>query len=309
MKKVIIFGGSGFLGSHVADILTELDYLVTIYDLKESKYLKNSQRMICGDVLDSTKVEKAVRGNDVVYNFAGVSDIDEANKRPFDTIKYNILGNSIVLEACRKSRVKRFVFASSLYVYSKSGSFYKSTKQACELLIENYYEIFGIPYTILRYGSLYGPRADERNFIFKTIKQAICDGKIIREGDGEEIREYIHVYDAAKGSIDILADDFKNEYVMITGNQQMKVKDLLTMIREVFDNRIDIEYKPCASNYHYEITPYTFSPKLAKKIVSRTYFDLGQGILEAIHEIYRLVKPVHVSARAEMANKKTRGKR
>lgn len=293
MKKVVIFGGSGFLGSHVADILTDLGYAVTIYDLKTSKYLKQSQAMICGDILDTEKVEKAVKGSDIVYNFAGISDIDEANKKPFDSVKYNILGNSIILEACRKSKIKRFVFASSLYVYSKSGSFYKSTKQACELLIENYYEIFGLPYTILRYGSLYGPRSDERNFIFKTIRQAICDGKIIREGDGEEIREYIHVHDAARGSIDILSDDFENEYVMITGNQQMKVKDLLMMIKEVFDNKVTIEYKPSESNYHYEITPYTFSPKLAKRIVSKTYFDLGQGILETIHGIYKSVNPLN----------------
>jgi len=288
--KVIVFGGSGFLGSHVADILAEEKNNVFVYDQRPSYYLKKPQKMIIGDILDQGKVEKAVSGCDVVYNFAGISDIDQACRSPLDSVKINILGNNIILEACRKAKVKRFVFASSIYVYSKTGSFYRSTKQACELLIENYNEVFGLPYTILRYGSLYGPRADERNFIYNIIKQAISGQKIIREGDGEEVREYIHVLDAAKGSVDILSHEFENEYVNITGYQQMKVKDLLLMIKEVMNNSIEIEYKPSKDSYHYEITPYSFSPRLAKRIVSKTYFDLGQGILETICSLHRDLK-------------------
>lgn len=285
-KKVIVFGGSGFIGSHVADVLTESGYEVLIYDLEKSKYLKSSQKMIIGDILDEAKVEKAVKDCDIVYNFAGIADIEEASKNPLDSVRFNILGNSIILEACRKAKIKRFVFASSVYVYSKAGSFYRSTKQACELLIENYNEIFGLSYTILRYGSLYGPRADKNNFIYDIINEALKKGKIIREGDGEEIREYVHVHDAAKGSVEILSEEYSNQYVMITGNQQMKVKDLLFMIKEMLDNKIKIEYIPSKVNYHYEITPYTFAPKLAKKIVSRSYTDLGQGILSSIQDIY-----------------------
>src|SRR3972149_11066432 len=262
--KIIVFGGSGFLGSHVADALTDAGYDVTIYDIRPSPYLRNTQKGIIGDIVDSSKVEEAVKNSDVVYNFAGLADINDASQRPLESVKYNILGNSIILEACCKAQVKRFVFASTLYVYSKAGSFYRSTKQACELLIENYHEIFGLPYTILRYGSPYGPRADDNNFIHRIIKQALTEQKIIRNGDGEEIREYIHAYDAAKGSVEILSDDFINQYVIITGNQQMKVKDLLLMIKEMLDNKIDIEYKSTTAKYHYEITPYTFAPKIAK---------------------------------------------
>ena len=285
--KVIVFGGSGFLGSHVADALTDAGYEVTIYDLKPSPYLRDSQQMVVGDILDQDKVKKAIEGCDVVYNFAGIADIEDASQRPLDSVKFNILGNSIILEESRMAKVKRCVFASSLYVYSKAGSFYRSTKQSCELLVENYQEIFGLSYTILRYGSLYGPRADERNFIYRIIKQALIEEKIVRDGDGEEIREYIHVYDAAKGSVEILSDEFVNQYVIITGNQQMKVKDLLLMIKEMLDNRIKVEYIPATINYHYEITPYTFAPKLARRILSNTYVDLGQGILKSIQTIYK----------------------
>lgn len=290
--KAVVFGGSGFLGSHVADALTNTGYDVIIYDIKPSSYLRDSQEMVIGDILDEIEVENAVINCDIVYNFAGIADIDEASQKPLDAVRYNVVGNSIILEACRKAKVKRFVFASSLYVYSKAGSFYRSTKQACELLIENYSEMFELPYTILRYGSLYGPRADEKNAIYKYIKEALIKGKIIRDGDGEELREYIHVLDAARGSVEILSEEFINQYVIITGNQQMKVKDLLFMIREILDNKVEIEYRAAANNYHYEITPYTFTPKIAKRIVSKTYLDLGQGILNCIQNIYKEINPL-----------------
>ncbi len=286
--KVVVFGGSGFLGSHVADALSEAGHDVTIYDLIPSPYLRESQTMVVGSILDDQKVSEALEGCDAAYNFAGIADLNEAIRRPLDCVKANILGNAIILEASRMAGIKRFVFASSLYVYSKAGSFYRSTKQACELIIENYNEIFNIPYTILRYGSLYGPRADDKNFIYRILRQAFKDGKIIREGDGEEIREYIHVLDAARNSVAVLSEEFKNQYVIITGNQQMKMKDLLIMVNEMLDNKITIEYTPPKEhNLHYEITPYTFAPKLAKRIVSNTYLDLGQGILECIHNTYR----------------------
>ena len=148
--KTIVFGGSGFIGSHVAYALDEAGYEVTIYDIKPSPYVRKSQRMIVADILDQPRVEAEVKKCDIVYNFAGISDIDEASRDPLDSVKHNITGNAIILEACRKAKIKRFVFASSLYVFSKAGSFYRSTKQACELIIENYHEVFGLPYTILR---------------------------------------------------------------------------------------------------------------------------------------------------------------
>lgn len=292
--NIVVFGGSGFLGSYVADALTDSGYDVTIYDLKPSLYLRNTQRVIVGDILDQASVEKAVRGCDIVYNFAGIADIAEASDKPLESVKFNILGNSIILEACRKAGVKRFVFASSLYVYSKAGSFYRSTKQACELLIENYHEVFGLSYTILRYGSLYGPRAFKGNFIHGILTQALTEGKITRKGDGEELRDYIHVKDAARGSMEILSGEFANQHVILVGQQQMRIKDLLFMVKEMFDNKIEIEYLPPTNSYHYEITPYSFAPKIGKRLTSRTYLDLGQGILDCIYDIYKTHNPLPV---------------
>jgi UDP-glucose 4-epimerase len=284
--RIAVFGGAGFLGSHVADALSDVGHEVIIYDLKPSLCLRDSQVMITGDIMDVQTVSQVVAKCDVVFNFAGIADLDEAINRPLECIKTNVLGNSILLEASRQAKIKRYVFASSLYVYSKAGSFYRSTKQASELIIDNYQEEFGLPYTILRYGSLYGPRADKNNFIYKIINQALREKKITREGDGEEIREYIHVYDAAKSSVDILSNDFENQHVIIAGNQQMKVKDFLMMIKEVLNNEISIEFKTPENNLHYEITPYNFVPKLAQRIQRKTYIDLGQGILDCIQRAY-----------------------
>lgn len=285
--KAVVFGGSGFLGSHIADALTNAGYNVIVFDIKKSSYLQKGQKMNVGNILDRAAVEKAVRGCDIVHNFAGVADIEEAEKKPIETVENNILGNTFVLEACRVNNVKRFVFASSVYVYSNAGSFYRSSKQACELIIEDYHKVFGLPYTILRYGSLYGPRANERNYIYKILKQAITEGKITSLGKGEDLREYIHVEDAARCSVEILSKEFENQYVILTGAQPMRRKDLLIMIKEMLGNKIELEFLPTESNLHYVITPYTFNPRIAKKFVTNYYLDLGQGLLQCLKDIYK----------------------
>lgn len=292
--RVAVFGGAGFLGSHVADVLSEAGHTVTVFDVKPSPYLRPDQQGIVGDILDAGQVSGAVKGCDVVYNFAGIAGIEEANARPLETVRANVLGNTILLEAAKQEKIKRFVFASSLYVYSNAGAFYRSTKQACELLIDNYREAYGLTYTILRYGSLYGDRADNQNWIYRVLREAVTEGRIVRYGDGEEIREYIHVRDAAKYSTAILAPEYENQHVIISGHQTIKIKDLLTMIKEIMGGRITVEYRspedtrsPFEAKLHYEVTPYSFNPKIAHKLVGNDYQDLGQGLLTLLDEIYR----------------------
>ena len=287
MKKVIVFGGAGFLGSHTADVLTKEGYDVTIFDIHKSPYLLKNQKMIVGNILDERQANKVIKECDYVYNFAGIADIDEASDKPIETVKNNILGNTIILDSCRKNNVKRFVFASTVYVYSQAGSFYRATKQACETLIEEYNKKYDLPYTILRYGSLYGPRAPETNWIHKIIKEALTTKKITRNGDGEEIREYIHVIDASELSVKILSEEYKNRIVTITGNKSMRIKDLHIMVKEMLNNDIELKFlpSPSVSNTHYEITPYTFNPRVAKKLVSNEYYDIGQGVLECLAEV------------------------
>lgn len=154
--KIVVFGGSGFLGSHVCDKLSDAGHEVTNFDRLESPWLRPDQRMVIGDILNEKQVSEVVEGAQVVFNFAGIADMEGALEKPMDTVRYNVLGNTIILEACRIAQVERYVFASTVYVYSKSGGFYRCSKQACELYIENYNETYDLNYTILRYGSLYG---------------------------------------------------------------------------------------------------------------------------------------------------------
>lgn len=284
--KIVVFGGSGFLGSHVADILSANNHDVVIFDLNPSPYLKANQEMVIGDILDFEAVKQITKGVQVVYNFAGMANIDEAKFQPQKTIQANVMGTLNILEACRHNNVKRFLFASTVYVYSEAGSFYRASKQACELIIECYHKQYNMDFTILRYGSLYGPRADESNWIYRILKQALVEKKIIRKGDGEELREYIHVHDAARLSVKILAEEFKNQYVMIAGQQPIQIKNLMIMIKEILNNEVRLEFLKEDYEEHYEITPYNFRPKLAKKIVDESYVDLGQGILDLIHDMF-----------------------
>lgn len=284
--KATVFGGSGFLGSYVSDILLEKGYEVFIFDVKPSSHLKDGQKMVTGDILDLDAVRDAVQGASIVYNFAGIADIEEASSSPIETIKYNILGNAHVLESIKDIDIQRYIFASTIYVYSNSGSFYKSSKQACELYIEDYAKKYHIPYTILRYGSLYGPRSNDKNAIYRLLKQAILHKKIAYWGNGNEIREYIHVEDAARCSVEILQEDFINQNVILTGNNPIKSQDLLVMIKEIFGNNLEIIYENTNSDLHYEVTPYSFNPKIGKKYISNYYLDMGQGLLQCVEELH-----------------------
>jgi UDP-glucose 4-epimerase len=285
-EKVVVFGGAGFLGSHVADILSEVDYHVIVFDKETSKYLSGDQEMIKGNILNQNLIREVVKGSKYVFHFAAIADIKEAQDNPVDAVEVNILSTTYILDACREYGVERFVYGSTIYVYSEHGSFYRSTKQASELIIENYQKIYNLNYTILRYGSLYGPRANHFNFINKVIIQAVKEKKIVREGNGQELREYIHIKDAARASVEILTRDYINTNIMITGTKSMRIRDLLSMIKEILNEKVEIEYTNNILESHYNITPYSFKPKVAKKYQLHYYHDLGQGILEQIYYNY-----------------------
>ena len=284
-RRVLVTGSSGFIGSHVADALEEKGFSVVLFDTTPSKYKTNTQEEIIGDILNPDDVTKAVKECGAIYHFAAQADIGVSSDSPTATISTNIIGTQNVLEAAIKHKVNRVLFASTIYVYSELGSFYRVSKQACEKIIEEYEKEFNLNYTILRFGSLYGPRANKFNGIRDFLTQALKNKKVVRRGDGEEIREYIHIKDAAQLSVDALDEKFRNKHLIITGNQQIKVKDLLTMIREIFNNEIEIKFNLEEELHHYEITPYNYKPQVAQKITSDTFYDLGQGILDLLYEL------------------------
>jgi len=291
-KLAVVFGGSGFLGSHVADALLEAGYGVRICDLVHSPYLQPGQEMVRCDILDRDAMREAVRGADFVYNFAGMADVDEARDKPIEAIRLNVLGNAHILDACRyEKNIKRYVFASTVYVYSEKGSFYRAGKQASERIIEAYHERYGLAYTILRYGSLYGRRADARNGIYRILHSALVDGEITYSGTGEEQREYIHVHDAAESSVKILAPEYAGRHVILTGPYPYKVRDLMEMVREMLGKKPKVKFLNKLLESHYTITPYAFLPRIGKKLVPGTHIDMGQGLLDCLAEMHEKLGP------------------
>ena len=286
MKKAVVVGGSGFIGSHVADCLSDSGYQVVIFDNVKSPWLRADQGMIIGDILNSDSLKKVIKDSEVVYNFAALADLNQAVDQPIKTAEINILGNLNVLEACRINKVKRFVYASSVYVFSREGGFYRCSKQSSEHYVEEYQKAYGLDYTILRYGSLYGPRADNTNGLFRIVDSALKNGKIQYKGDIESMREYIHVEDAAYASVSILDRAFKNQSIILTGQESMRVFDMLKMLAESLNLSQDsIEFTEESYHSHYIRTPYAYQPKLGRKYIPPTHVDLGQGLLQIIDEI------------------------
>ena len=288
MEKAVVVGGSGFIGSHVADSLTNKGYKVVIYDKTESKWLQEQQEMVIGDVQDVKRLNKVISGAEVVYNFAALADLNQALYKPIKTVNINILGNLNVMEACRLNNVKRFVYASTVYVHSREGGFYRCSKQASESYIEEYQRVYGLNYTILRYGSLYGPRADDTNGLYRIVKSALKYGSVEYSGNISSMREYIHVEDAAKASVDILTNEFKNENIVLTGQEPMQVLEMLSMLAEIL-NIDESKIKFIEDDYegHYVRTPYAYQPRLGKKYIPPVHVDLGQGLLQVVDEVSR----------------------
>jgi UDP-glucose 4-epimerase len=190
------------------------------------------------------------------------------------------------LEACKKYQVKRFVYASSAYAMSDKGSFYGISKLTSEKLVEEYYKKFGLEFTIVRYGSVYGERDYHNNYIYNLVKEAMTTGKINHSGDGEEIREYIHAADVAKMAVQVVEDTaFINEHIILTGVESMQRKNLFFMINEMLGNTIDISFSNDGYHNHYKTTPYSFHPTRSKKLVANPYIDMGQGIIECMKNI------------------------
>ena len=286
IKKAVVVGGSGFIGSHVADHLSDAGYQVTIYDKTKSQWLRSDQKIVIGDVLDSKKLHQTIDSAEVVYNFAALADLNQALEQPHKTVNINILGNLNVLDACHTNGVKRFIYASTVYVHSREGGFYRCSKQASEAYVEEYQKIFGLDYTILRYGSLYGSRADETNGVYRIVQSALKNGFVSYEGDPDAMREYINVEDAARASIDILDEKFVNENIVLTGQEPMKVINMLKMLSEIlYFSTETVKFVENKYAGHYVRTPYAYQPKLGKKYIPPVHVDLGQGLLQIINEL------------------------
>ena len=173
MKKSLVIGGSGFLGSNMIDILIKNGHKVTNFDVKKNKWHKKKVNFIKGSILNEKLISQIIKNKDYVFLFAGLSDLDEALIKPIETIKLNILSTGLVARYCIKHKVKRLIFASSIYAGSQEGGFYSCSKRAAEDFILEYSKKYNLKFTILRYGSLFGKRSNKKNGLYRIIINAI----------------------------------------------------------------------------------------------------------------------------------------
>ncbi|KKL87126.1 hypothetical protein LCGC14_1937790, partial [marine sediment metagenome] len=207
MKKCLIFGGSGFIGSHLIEDLLKNGYEVCNYDpvtldvnlvneFRNQKYFQ-----INGDILyhqpelefDIYQIEP-----DIIFNFAARANIEDCNKNPEKAFDVNVTGNLNILKALIKNKVKKYVYVSSLYAQSNKSGFYGLTKEISEKITKYYAQKYDFDYVILRFGTVYGRRAQPENSITKIIKQALKTKVISYYGSGNETRNYISVEDTAR---------------------------------------------------------------------------------------------------------------
>ncbi len=281
-KKILVTGGSGFLASHVADALSTGGHLVTIFDKRKSRFKGPKQKMIIGNILSQKILDKVIKGKDIVFHFAATADLKESNDIPSKTIENNLIGTLKVLEACIKNKVDKIIFASSIYALSEQGGFYSTSKLASEMLIEKYYEKYGLKYLILRFGTIYGTRANNFNTVQKYINEAKTENKITRNTKGNEIRSYIHIADVAKICKKLISRKYKNTYYNIYGNKKIKAKDLIYLIKKILPNT-KIIMKNEKRPYNYVKTPFTYNLRRGKKINLKKYINLENGIKKLIH--------------------------
>jgi UDP-glucose 4-epimerase len=283
-KKILIIGSSGFLGKHLVKALslknnvTQFDINPPDNDLKNIKYFN-------GSILDKTLIEKAVNNVDIVYHFAAMTDIDIVNNKPAQAIEINIAGTTNILECCAKKQVERLIFSSSVYVYSNYGGVYKSTKQACELLIEDYNKMYGLNYSILQLGSVYGPGAIFTNLISRFIYEAITNGEIKHFGTGEEIRQYIYVKDVVDQAIKLIDEKYTNKKIILIGNESITINQLINEIISLLNLNIKKTYEINDYKIHYKTSPFDLNTKNAIRLEFNNFTKLKLGLDETIYSI------------------------
>ena len=286
MKRVLIIGGSGFLGSHIADIFSQKNYQVSIFDKKKSPWLKNKQKMIISNLSNTKKLEKAIKNSDFVYHFAAMSDIGDCLNNPILSAQVNIFFTLKVLEFCTKYKIRRLVYASTIYIHSAQGGFYRISKQASELYIEEYNKRFSLDYTILRFGTVYGVRSSKKNNLTKIINNALKKNVLkYTGGTASAVRRYINVKDAAKASFEILNSKFKNKNVLITGKKKVKITTIMRLLSEMLNIKSKPKYKKIAKYGHYNTTPYTYRKKPEIKYFPKRNVEIKKGLISLINEL------------------------
>ena len=247
--KILVTGGSGFIGSHVVDRLLARGHEPRIFDLVPSRHHHpDAIDTVIGDILDLVALREAVDGCDAVAHLAALADVDAVGADPSRAALNNAHGTSNVLEAARLGGIERVLYASTVWVYGDTNGnglvdeetplrlpshLYTATKLAGEMYCAAYGELYGVEYTILRFGIPYGPRARPATVLAALVAKALAGEPLTIAGDGLQSRRFIYVEDLADGVVAALAPSAAGRVYNLAGDETTSVLDIANLVREL----------------------------------------------------------------------------
>lgn len=285
--KVLVTGGSGFIGSHVVDKLRDRGVNVRVYDAIMPSF-RDDIEYYQGSILDIDALRFAINGVDAIYHLAAVADVKDVYSDPHYAESINVRGTVNILEAARKSNIKRIIYGSTVWVYSETketnvdertplhapAHFYTATKLAGEYYCQSYSKLYGLEITILRYGIPYGPRARDGAVIPIFVKKALNGESITIAGDGSQFRKFVYVEDLAEGNVLALKTVAKGRIYNLDGRDKITIKEIGETIKKIIGN-VKIEHIPSRPE---DFSGKEVSSDLAKKELgweAKTSFDDG----------------------------------
>ncbi len=261
MKKILVTGGAGFIGSNLVDSLIALGHeLVVVDNLSSGKksYLNPSAKFYKIDIC-SNKLSKvfAKEKFDYVYHLAAQIDVRRSVANPAYDNKINVLGGLNVLECCRKFKVAKIIFASTGGAIYGEGEEIPSTeytptyplspyginKLALEKYLNFYYQVYGLNYTILRFANVYGPRqfkGGEAGVIAIFVDNAIAKKPSVMYGDGSQTRDFVFVLDVVSALIKAKSIDCRGE-INISYGKETSLLSVIDKIELALGEKIKID--------------------------------------------------------------------
>jgi UDP-glucose 4-epimerase len=260
MARVVVTGGSGFIGSHVVDALMDSGHDVTVIDHRVRPH-RPDVGFEDVDLMDLSSVLAATKGAEHIFHLAAVSNVNYAYKYPVYSTALNVMGTTHILEAARINGTQRVHLASTVWVYNGApdgnpanetvpfylegaGHIYTSSKMAAEMLCHNYSQLYKVPITILRYGIPYGPRMREELLIPIFIKKALNGQPLTISGKGEQYRNFVYVRDMAEAHVLAMKDKGANQTYNLEGTRKVTVLEVAEGIKKVLGDDVKLEFVP-----------------------------------------------------------------
>jgi len=251
--RIGITGGSGFIGTHIANVLKS-KYEVVIFDRLKPKI--EDIEFIKGNIIDDS-IQKAFEDCDVVIHLAAAVGVKITEEDPILTLNTNILGTKNVLEACKSNNVKKIILASSSEVYGEPLKIpieesdpaipitsYGISKIAAEEYVKAYAVSFGLKYTILRFFNVYGPGQSKDFVIPEFVSNASKNNPILIHGSGSQIRSFCHISDISNG-VSLSIEKGDNEIINIgNANEPITISELAKKIIGITNSKSSIQFVP-----------------------------------------------------------------